>query len=98
MCNYIINGNRCGVNNHQCPYMYYCNTKNTWKPLRTMPEHCKVGVAASAPKGSYFVRDARKGFLYIDIDGVTIKLVNPFDFIPQYVQLSKTKDGWKIKK
>jgi hypothetical protein len=40
----------------------------------------------------------RKGYLYIIVDGVTLKLKNPFDIIPDYVKLYKSKGEWKIKK
>lgn len=97
MCEYIKNNNYCSINNQICPYMYFCNIKQIWKPLKTMPTNCKMKQKIEVPKGFVLVRDERKGYLYLDVDKQTIMLRNPFDYVPQFVKLTKTKDGWKIK-
>lgn len=63
-----------------------------------MPKDCRVAQKHDLPKGCYVVREERKGFLFVDLGGTTIKLPNPFDYTPEYVKLSKTKNGYKIKK
>ena len=65
-----------------------------------MPTNCKIKQNnVVRHKGKYRVRDCRKDYLYVDIDGFTQKLLNPFDFVPDYVNVTKTKDGeYKIKK
>lgn len=64
-----------------------------------MPTNCKVKTNIVRHKGKYQVRDCRGDYLYIDIDNVTCKLLNPFDFVPDYVDVTKTKTGeYKIKK
>lgn len=83
----------CKVTNTPCPYMNYCNKTQTYKPSRFMPDDCKVKKAASCPAGYYNVRQERKGYLYVDIDGITKKILNPFDYIPSYVQIRKYKNG-----
>ena len=47
-----------------------------------MPDNCKQELKGDAVrhKGKYQVRNARKNYLYVDIEGITYKLENPFDF------------------
>ena len=97
MCEYVKNENKCSINNQPCPYMYFCSTHQIWKPLKSMPINCNMKKKAEAPKGYTVVRDERKGWLYLDVDNQTIMLKNPFDYVPRFVKLSKTKEGWKIK-
>lgn len=80
--------------------MYWCDKMQIWRPNKYMPTNCKVKQSnVVRHKGKYQVRDCRKGYLYVDIDGHTQKLLNPFDFVPDYVDVSKTKNGgFKIKK
>lgn len=62
-----------------------------------MPENCKTKKTVKH-NGKYKVRDSRKGFLYVDIEEVTYKIENPFDFIPDYVDVQKRNGVYKIKK
>lgn len=98
MCDLVVNGNQCSATNEICPYMYYCNTYRTWKPSKNMPDKCNVRRKAKAPEGFSPVRMVRKGKLYIDIDDQTYIFDNPFDYIPDYVKVYKTKTGWKIRR
>lgn len=97
MCKYVKE-NKCSITDKVCPYMYFCTRWNKWKPLNSMPENCKVKVNQEIPKGYYRVREERKGYLYVDIQGQTYKIENPFDEVPQYVKAIKTKSGWKLRK
>lgn len=97
MCEYVVL-NKCSLTNNICPFMYFCDKKNIWKPSANMPTNCGVKARAEAPKGYYRVREERKGYLYVDIDNQTYKIKNPFDDIPRYVKAFKTKDGWRLKK
>lgn len=98
MCNYVT-GHQCSITNQACPYMYYCSKSDSYKPSNSMPEKCKVSLQASVPKGYYRVRDSRNGYLYIDVEGQTIKVKNPFSIVPEFVKAFKTKqNGWRIKK
>lgn len=98
MCNYVQN-NQCRITKNNCPYMYYCNKAKSWIPLKNMPTNCKVKENFEIPKGYYKVRMERKGYLYIDIDNQTFKILNPFDEVPLYVKATKLKNGnWRLKK
>ena len=98
MCNYLKK-NKCLILKNNCPYVYFCNKKKEWIPLSSMPKKCKVQDNIKIPKGCYKVRMERNGYLYIDINESTYKFINPFEDIPFFVKLIKTKDGeWKIKK
>ena len=65
-----------------------------------MPTECKVKnrVHTVGHKGKYQVRNSRNGYLYVDIDGFIQKLENPFDFVPDYVDVTKRGGIYKIKK
>lgn len=97
MCNYVRE-NQCAITAQICPYVYYCDKICAYKPSSAMPKECKVKQNAEVPKGYYRVRDERKGWLYIDVDNETIKVKNPFDSVPLYVKVSKTKAGIKLRK
>lgn len=98
MCNYVRK-NKCAITNEVCPYMYYCTKRNIWKQSSNMPENCKVKQAHSVPKGYYKVLFERRGMLYILIEDQTIPMQNPFDHVPLFVKLRKSKDGhWFIVK
>lgn len=63
-----------------------------------MPKHCNVRLSQEAPKGFLPVVNHYKGDLYVSINNATIKIHNPYNDIPLFVKLSKTKNGdYKIK-
>lgn len=97
MCEYTYQ-NKCSLTNDICPYVYWCNRLRIWKPLTAMPEICNIKKSYEVPKGYYRVRQERKGFLYVDIDNQTYKIENPFNYIPEFIKIVKTKSGFKIKK
>lgn len=98
MCRYV-KVNKCSITDDVCPFMYFCNKVNDWRPLKSMPENCKVQGRIEVPKGCYKVRMERKGKLYVDINGQTIKVANPFDHVPQFVKAYQLKSGaWRVKK
>lgn len=97
MCKYV-KVNKCSITEENCPFMYFCNKVNDWRPMNSIPKKCKVQDSIELPRGWSKVRMQRKGYLYIDIKGQTIKIQNPFDYIPIMVKISKLKNGeWKIK-
>lgn len=64
-----------------------------------MPNVCKVKQRADIPEGYYKVCFAKRGNLYVNIDGVIRIIPNPFDEVPQFVKATKLKNGaWKVKK
>lgn len=80
--------------------MYWCENLQIWRANRFMPENCKVKqkINTVRHKGKYQVRNSRNGYLYVSIDGFTYKLENPFDFVPDYVDVIKKNKTYKIKK
>lgn len=97
MCEYVKQ-NQCSLTNDICPFVYWCDRLHIWKPSKAMPEICNVKKSHEVPKGYYRVRQERKGYLYVDIDEITYKFKNIFDDVPEYVKVTKTKNGWKLKK
>lgn len=92
MCEYV-RGNQCRVTQTTCPYMYFCEKIQGFKPSTSMPVDCKVKQKAETPKGYYRVRDERKGWLYIDYNDITVKVKNPFNHVPLYVRIKVLKSG-----
>lgn len=92
MCEYV-RGNQCRVTQATCPYMYFCEKIQGFKPSTSMPADCKVKQKAETPKGYCRVRDERKGWLYIDYNDITVKVKNPFDHVPLYVRIKVLKSG-----
>lgn len=99
MCEYAKDG-QCLVKNTQCPWMYLCHNDLTWKPMVSMPVNCKVkaDVSKDIPNGYYEILFERRGWLYVKHDSETLVVKNTFDEIPQFVKLSKTKEGWKARR
>lgn len=100
MCEYL-SGNKCKVNNDKCPFVYFCNKSNSWKPLKSMPDNCSIKSKkeqAKPPRGYYAVAFERKGWLHVYVKGALHKFRNPFDTIPPYVKLYKDVNGnWAIR-
>lgn len=99
MCEYSEN-NICKLTKEVCPWMYFCDNLQIWRANNFMPKDCKVKNAnVIKHKGKYQVRNSRKNYIYVDIDGHTYKFENPFDFVPDYVDVVKQRNGqYKIKK
>lgn len=97
MCEFAIE-NKCKIDQNICPWMYWCDKLQIWRPNKYMPKNCNVKNNVKSTKGKYKVRDYRKNFLYVDIGDITYKLLNPFDFIPDYVDVEKRNGVYKVKK
>lgn len=50
------------------------------------------------PDGYKKVEYERHGYLYVNLGDFVLKIENPFDVIPQFVKVIKTKTGYKLKK
>ena len=95
------NNNMCTVVDNVCPWIYYCGKIGGYKEREGVDKYCmykKQEVKNNAPDGYYSVNFERKGFLYIAFNDQTLKLANPFDYVPEYVKLYQSKGVWKIKK
>ena len=76
-----------------CPLVRRCNTSHTWKPLDSM-EHCTRRIKAPEKvtnihleKDEYRVLYVQRGKLYIDYNGSTLRIANPFEYEPVKVKL-----------
>lgn len=97
-CSYRYDDNKCRVNNNFCPFVYYCGRIKAYKELDRARKGCKYMTEVKVPDGYKKVEHERRGYLYINMGEEVVKVLNPFDYVPQFVKISKTKNGYKIKK
>ena len=75
-----------------CPHVRRCIEHHIWKPLAYMA-NCPI---KSAPTGN--VQFERHGYLYVKVGDEVIKVENPYDYIPDNVELRKYKGNYKVVK
>lgn len=92
MCEYVSD-NQCRILHEPCPYVYYCTKAQGYRPSKNMPTDCNIKSKIDTPKGYYKVMQERKGYLYINYKGDGIQVPNPFDEVPLYVKVRKSKNG-----
>ena len=73
-----------------CPHVRRCIEHHIWKPLNFMA-NCPI---KSAPTGN--VQFERHGYLYVKVGDEVIKVENPYDYIPDNVELRKYKGNYKV--
>ena len=73
-----------------CPHVRRCIEHHIWKPLAYMA-NCPI---KSAPTGN--VQFERHGYLYVKLDDEIIKVKNPYNYIPDNVELRKHKGNYKV--
>ena len=73
-----------------CPHVRRCIEHHIWKPLAYMA-NCPI---KSAPTGN--VQFERHGYLYVKVDDEVIKIQNPYNYIPDNVELRKYKGNYKV--
>lgn len=73
-----------------CPHVRRCIEHHIWKPLAYMAS-CPI---KSAPTGN--VQFERHGYLYVKVGDEIIKVQNPYDYIPDNVELRKYKGNYKV--
>jgi hypothetical protein len=93
-CN-VVNYNEIPTCNKQeghpvCPHVRRCIEHHMWKPLNFMAS-CPI---KSAPTGN--VQFERHGYLYVKVGEQIIKVENPYDYIPDNVELRKYKGNYKV--
>lgn len=94
MCEYVdLQNGQCSLTKSQCPFMYYCPKRNAWRNTCYMTSNCNVKRKAEAPKGYCRVRFERKGYLYVDLGEKTVAIKNPFEDVPDFVKVTKLKNG-----
>jgi len=93
-------GKHCETLNDNCPFMKWCDKLNTWVENDKAGTYCKYMQDEPTPEGYCKVEFARHGYLYVTIDvgESPIKIENPFDDIPKFVKVNKTKSGYKLKR
>lgn len=88
----------CEETHTYCAFQRFCRKVNQWIETEAAKE-CKVMRNKEIPKGAYKVVDMRRGNLYVLVGDTIILLSNPYETIPDYVYLTKTKEGkYRIKK
>ena len=98
MCNFRVD-NSCQITQSVCPWVYWCDKVQAWKELSKKPKVCNVQPnLEELPKGTYYVKFERNGYLYVSVEGGLEKIKNIFNYQPLTVQLYKYKGEWKIKK
>ena len=73
-----------------CPHVRRCIEHHIWKPLAYMA-NCPI---KSAPTGN--VQFERHGYLHVKAGDEVIKVENPYDYIPDNVELRKYKGNYKV--
>lgn len=73
-----------------CPHVRRCIEHHIWKPLAYMA-NCPI---KSTPTGN--VQFERHGYLYVKVGDEVIKVENPYDYIPDNVELRKYKGNYKV--
>lgn len=73
-----------------CPHVRRCIEHHIWKPLNFMA-NCPI---KSAPTGN--VQFERHGHLYVKVGNEVIKVENPYDYVPENVELRKYKGNYKV--
>ena len=91
-------GNQCKAMNYEWPFVYYWGRIQAYKELERAKLGCKYMNEVEIPEGYKRVEYERHGYLYVDMGNEVIKIPNPFEDIPQFVKVSKTKTGYKVKK
>ena len=73
-----------------CPHVRRCIEHHIWKPIAYMA-NCPI---KSAPTGN--VQFERHGYLYVKVGDEVIKVENPYNYIPDNVELRKYKGNYKV--
>lgn len=81
-----------------CPFVYWCDKIEDWKPLRDTQDTCKLRRIENIPSNASKVRFEKKGKLYIDHNNQVVVIDNPFNFVPQYVTLIVKGNNFYINK
>lgn len=105
ICEYCIVGDylgfcQCSKSGDICPFMRRCNLEHKWLPLTTM-DRCNIRLGNDTmfelKKDEYKVAFESKGMLYVEYGDNVFKFKNPFDDVPQKVQLVRVDNELYIK-
>lgn len=90
--------NLCIITGNICPWAQWCGRLSIWKERDGASKYCKLLKDEPVPDGYYKVEFERHGFLYILFEEDVIKVKNPFNDIPKFVKVKKTKTSYKLTK
>lgn len=104
MCEYCEKGSyfgfcTCTKSHEICPFMRRCNVEHDWLPINGM-DTCTLREperSIELKEGEYIVRFEKFGDLYIDMDGYVIQKKNPFDYVPEKVEMVKVDNEMYFK-
>ena len=99
MCEYR-DKNICNLTNSICPWAYWCGNISGYKERESYKKYCKFFKQEDekVPSGYCKIEFERHGFLYIKFNDQVIKVKNPFEDIPKFVKVKKTKTSYKLVK
>ena len=94
MCEYCEKGSyysvcMCTKSKDICPFMRRCSMEHEWLPLNGM-NTCSLRQperSIELKENEYKVRFEKDGDLYIEIEDYVIQKKNPFDYIPEKVEM-----------
>lgn len=87
----------CEKNGQICPFVRRCTRDRVWKPLDSMSK-CTLGKEeVKVPKGMNRVRFELHGELYVEVGEFVYSIKNPYDYVPEFVELVSVNDTWYIK-
>lgn len=87
----------CKKNGQICPFVRRCTRDRVWKPLDSMSKCTLRTEEVKVPKGMNRVRFELHGELYVEVDEFVYSIKNPYDYIPELVELTSINDTWYIK-
>ncbi len=87
----------CSKDGDICAFMRRCQNERKWKPLESM-DKCKLRKEGNpVPKGMNKVKFEMKGVLYVDMGDFVQEFKNPYDYVPEFVELVKVDGEQYIK-
>lgn len=88
----------CKVTKKQCIYSQYCNKVGKFIEKNGM-ENCFISMEEAnrnIPKGAYYVRFSKKGYLYVEIDNKVVKILDTIGTVKNYVYLKDNNGEYEI--
>lgn len=104
MCEYCEKGSYYGVcmctkSKDICPFMRRCSMEHEWLPLNGM-NTCSLRQperSIELKENEYKVRFEKDGDLYIEVEDYVIQKKNPFDYIPNKVEMVRVDNEMYFK-
>ena len=87
----------CGKDGDICAFMRRCQTEHRWKSLESMDKCNLRKEGKPVPKGQYKVRIELKGALYVEMGDFVREINNPYDYVPEFVEVVQIDGVYYIK-